>query len=125
MSGAGGTPGSGQVWEIRAGKLLRESGLTIIGQGYRCRLGELDLIASDGESLIVVEVRARAGTSFGSAAETVSQHKQQRIIRATQHFLMRNPGWFTRPIRFDVIAFDNIDSATPSVTWLKNAFAAH
>jgi len=125
MSGTGGKPGAGNIWEVRAGELLRESGLSIIGHGYRCRLGELDLIASDGDCLIVVEVRARAGTGFGSAAETVGQHKQQRIIRATQHFLMRNPGWFSRPIRFDVIAFDNIDAATPSVTWLKNAFAAH
>jgi len=125
MNRAGGPPGTGQIWERRASKHLQQAGLRIVEHSYRCRLGEIDLIASDGEQLIVVEVRARARTGFGSALETVGARKQQRIVQATRHFLMRNPIWHSRPIRFDVIAFDGIDSANPAITWLKNAFTAY
>lgn len=117
------TPGS--VWEMRAREHLVNSGVDIITQGYRCRLGELDLIASDDEHLIIVEVRARARTAYGTAAETVSAGKQRRIILATRHFLMRHPVFSSRRIRFDVIAFDNIDEPVPRMSWLKNAFLAH
>jgi putative endonuclease len=125
MSQPGSAPGPGNVWEARAREHLRDSGLTIIAQGYRCRLGELDLIACDDEQLIIVEVRARARTAFGTAVETVGINKQRRIILATRHFLMRHPAWVSRRIRFDVIAFDDIDQPAPALTWLKNAFLAY
>jgi putative endonuclease len=125
MTGAGRAQAPGSIWEARACEHLREAGMHILARGYRCRLGELDLVASDGERLVVVEVRARAKSDFGSALETVGPRKQQRIVLATRHFLMRNPAWHSRPIRFDVIAFDAIDSSAPQITWLKNAFTAH
>jgi putative endonuclease len=121
---AGGAQSLGRAWESRAADYLRSHGIKIIAQGYRCRLGELDIIGSDGSSLVVCEVRARRRGSFGSALETVGPQKQRRIIRATRHFLMRNSAWFSCPIRFDVIAIDGIDTAEPEITWVRNAFAA-
>jgi putative endonuclease len=112
----------GRQWEDKAAEFLQRQGLTIIARGYRCRLGELDIVGSDDDRLIVVEVRARGRTDKGSATETVDRHKQQRIILATRHFLMQHPVWHSRPIRFDVIAIDEADSARPSMTWLKHAF---
>jgi putative endonuclease len=121
----GGDPQSlGRHWESRAAVYLREQGVRMIAQGYRCRLGEIDLIGDDGSDLVFIEVRARRRGSFGSALESVGPAKQQRIVRATRHYLMRNPGAQARRIRFDVIAFDDIDTSDPSVTWIRNAFDA-
>jgi putative endonuclease len=112
----------GRQWEDKAAEFLTLQGLTIIARGYRCRLGELDIVGSEDDALVVVEVRARGRTDKGTATETVDRHKQQRIILATRHFLMQHPVWHSRPIRFDVVAIDAADSAEPSMTWLKHAF---
>jgi putative endonuclease len=115
---------SGRVWERAASDLLEQRGIDIIARGYRCRLGELDIVGVDGATLVVIEVRARASGARGSAVETVGARKQRRIVNATRHFLMRHPDWFARPIRFDVIAVDAIDTAEPRMQWIKGAFQA-
>lgn len=112
----------GDTWELRAADFLRSQGVEILARGYRCRLGELDIVGSDGGGLVIVEVRARGSRSLGTALESISHHKRRRIVRATRHFLMRRPEWTSRPIRFDVIAFDAIDTAKPELNWVKNAF---
>jgi putative endonuclease len=115
---------AGKAWELTASKFLAERGIDIIARGYRCRLGELDIVGLDGATLVVVEVRARASGARGSALESVGPRKQRRIINATRHFLMRNPACFARPVRFDVIAVDGIDTAEPRMQWLQGAFQA-
>lgn len=115
---------SGRAWELAASDLLARRGVEIIARGYRCRLGELDLIGIDGTTLVVVEVRARASDARGRALETVGPRKRKRIVNATRHFLMRHPAWFSRPIRFDVVAVDGIDTAEPRMQWVKGAFEA-
>jgi len=112
----------GRVWESRAAAWLDAQGVRTISRGYRCRLGEIDLIGVDGQDLVFVEVRARKHDSLGTALESVGTAKQRRIIRATRHYLMRHPGAQARRIRFDVVAFDDIDTADPRVTWIRNAF---
>lgn len=112
----------GDIWESRAAAFLRERGLRIIARGYRCRLGELDIVGTDERGLVVVEVRARQRASLGSALESIGARKRQRIVRATRHFLMHNPRWSAQPIRFDVVAIDGIDQPSPDFTWVQNAF---
>ena len=124
MSRNGDAQSIGRIWESRAAAYLREQGIRMIAQGYRCRLGEIDLIGDDGRDIVVIEVRARGRDSLGSALESVGPAKQRRIILATRHFLMRNPGAQARSIRFDVVAFDGIDTADPRLTWIRNAFDA-
>jgi len=114
----------GRAWESHAARYLEARGLKIIARGYRCRLGELDIIGSDAAGLVVVEVRARRRGRFGSALETVGPHKQRRIVLATRHYLMHHPEWLSRPIRFDVVAIDDIDGAKPRVRWVRSAFDA-
>lgn len=114
----------GHGWESKAADFLAERGLAILARGYRCRLGELDIVGTDDGTLVVVEVRARRRTSKGSASETVGPGKQQKIVRATRHFLMRHPHWFSHPIRFDVVAIDEIDTDAPKLNWIKNAFGS-
>jgi len=112
----------GRTWEAHAAEFLAAKDIRIIARGYRCRLGELDIIGTDGLALIVVEVRARGGE--GRAIETIGFDKRRRIVNATRHFLMTHPEWFSWPIRFDVIAIDHIDSGEPETIWVRNAFDA-
>jgi putative endonuclease len=115
---------TGRIWESRAARYLELRGMRIIARGYRCRLGELDIVACDERELVIVEVRARRAGTLGSALETVTAVKQRRIIRATRHFLMCHPAWHARAVRFDVIAIDGIDTPAPVIDWQKNAFDA-
>jgi putative endonuclease len=114
----------GRHWEDVAAEHLEDNGLSIVARGYRCRLGELDIVCTDGHAMIVVEVRARARGGPCSAIETIGPHKRRRIIQTTRHLLMRNPRFAAAPIRFDVIAFDAIDTADAELRWIKNAFDA-
>jgi putative endonuclease len=114
----------GRRWETAAARYLEQQGLRVIARGYRCRLGELDLVCRSPETLVVVEVRARGTGARCSAAESVGYRKRQRIVLATRHMLMRKPELNRLPIRFDVVAFDAIDSDTPQIAWIKNAFDA-
>lgn len=114
----------GHCWETRAAEFLSTQGLCILTRGYRCRLGELDIIASDGASLVIVEVRARSRTHKGSAIATIGPRKRRRIVNATRHYLMKHPAWFSKPIRFDVVAIDEIETSEPVLNWIPNAFDA-
>lgn len=120
-----GTLAIGQSWEAHAARYLAEQGLAIIERGYRCRLGELDLICTDDDCLVIVEVRARRAGSLVSARESVDVHKQRRIMLATRHYLMRHPAWNSGQIRFDVIAIEGIDGDRPRIEWIRHAFTAH
>ena len=112
----------GRFWESYAAEFLTRQDFRIIAQGYRCRLGELDIIGSDGPGLVIVEVRARKSSNRGSAVETIGNLKRRRIVNATRHFLMHNPSWSSQPIRFDVIAVDGIETSKPRIRWVQNAF---
>jgi putative endonuclease len=114
----------GQLWESRAAAHLERHGLEVLARGYRCRLGELDLVCRDEQQLVIVEVRARKGGARCSAAETIGAHKRRRIVQATRHLLMRHAEWHTAAIRFDVVAFDAIDAAEPQIQWIRDAFDA-
>jgi putative endonuclease len=114
----------GRVWEGRAAQYLEDQGLRIVERGYRCRVGELDLVCRDERHLVVVEVRARATGAKCSAIESIGPGKQRRIVLATRHLLLRHPEWHAAPIRFDVVAFDDINGPEPKIHWIRNAFDA-
>lgn len=107
----------GQAGEERAFAYLLEQGLTPVERNFRCKGGEIDLIMQDGKVLVFVEVRKRAGDSYGGAAASITTRKQARLILAAQVFLQRHA--MPPPCRFDVIAIDG-----ERMTWLKNAIDA-
>jgi putative endonuclease len=117
-------PATGRHWEAVAADHLEDHGLVVLARGYRCRLGEIDLVCRDGPLLVMVEVRARAAGAFCAAVASIDAHKRSRIVRATRHFLMRHPKWRQAAIRFDVVAFDAIDTPDTTLAWIKNAFDA-
>ncbi len=106
----------GKFAENRAETLLSAAGLRILARNHRCRQGEIDLIAQDGDTLVFVEVRSRGRQDFGSAAESITVAKQRRIIAAARHYLATLPR--TPACRFDVVTLDQ-DSAP---VWIKSAF---
>jgi len=114
----------GRLFESRAADYLEQQGLTILTRGYRCRLGELDLVCRDQRHIVIVEVRARSRGAYCSAVDSVGPSKRRRIVQATRHLLMRHAEWQAAPIRFDVVAFDDIDTGCPRLLWIKNAFDA-
>jgi putative endonuclease len=96
----------------------------ILLRNYRCRMGELDLVALSPEgTLVVTEVRLRSRQDFGGGAASVDHRKQQRLLRASLHLLAMHPAWGRYPMRFDVI------DARPAATgfelqWIQHAFSA-
>ena len=118
----------GHAWEDYAARTLKAAGLRILEQRYSCRLGEIDLIALDGQTLVFVEVKFRRSAAYGGAAETVTARKQQRIVNAARHFLMRHPGLAQHAIRMDVIALappKRSGGDAPQLRWIRAAFDAH
>jgi putative endonuclease len=107
----------GQLAEKLAVNYLKQHGLHLIQQNYRCKGGEIDIIAQEGNTLVFIEVRNRGASSFGMAAESITLPKQRRIILAARHYLMKRT---PLPIcRFDAILIDS-----NKLTWEKNCFQA-
>lgn len=104
----------GQLWETRALRHLERHGLTLVEANYRCKVGEIDLVCRDGEHWVFVEVRQRADAAHGGAAASITAHKQQRIVRAAQTYLMRFPR--LPACRIDVVAIDG-----EQLRWLRGA----
>lgn len=100
---------------------LEAAGLKLLQRNYRCTGGEIDLVMSDGRTLVFVEVRYRRDRSFGGAAASVNTRKQQRLLRAAQHLLQMRPDYRRHPARFDLIAIDGNDPHT-QISWIKDAF---
>ena len=68
----------GRHWEQQAALYLRDRGLRVLAHGYRCRLGELDLVCRDARDLVIVEVRARAAGALCSAVDSIGPAKRRR-----------------------------------------------
>ncbi len=79
-------------------------------------------MCQDERHLVVVEVRARGRGALCSAVESIGPAKRRRIVQATRHLLLRHREWHAARIRFDVVAFDDIDGPEPTVRWIRNAF---
>jgi putative endonuclease len=93
----------GRKGELLAADYLRRIDFVILSQNWRCREGELDIVATNGEALVVCEVKTRAGEMFGDPAEAVTDEKMARIRRITGQWLREfRCTWC--PVRFDVIA---------------------
>jgi putative endonuclease len=105
---------SGAAAEALAADFLIARGLTIVERNFRCRTGEIDLIARERETLVFVEVRLRRSAAFGGAAASITTAKRQRIARAARFYLGtlgQEP-----PCRFDAILLDALDAQR--IEWL-------
>jgi len=106
--------------ELAAAYLIR-NGLEIVERGFRVFRGELDIVARDGDTLVFVEVKARADESFGRPEEAVTPAKQRQIRRlATGYLIERRLG--DVPCRFDVVAVLFQDDGSHRLTHFRDAF---
>lgn len=113
----------GRWGEDRAAEYLRRKGFRVTDFNWKCRFGEIDLIAEDGVYLCFVEVKLRKTAAYGSAAAFVDWHKQQRLRTAAELYLAGRPTGL-QP-RFDVIeiyAPQGTDTENPGIFHLENAF---
>lgn len=115
----------GQQAEDAAAQFLEHHGLTIILRNYRCRMGELDLIARlPPDVLVIAEVRLRSRSDYGGAAASVDWRKRARILRASRHLLARHPPLARLRARFDVIELRPQADDGYIIGWIRNAFEA-
>ena len=98
-------------------ELMRGYGLRILERNWRCRLGEIDLIADEDGTLVFAEVRMRSPGKFGGAAESITAAKRARLVAAARLYLARRP---EAPCRFDVLL---VDGEPPRVEWIRAAFS--
>jgi len=110
--------------EDAAVSYLEGQGAVILLRNYRCRCGELDIVARlDDSELAIVEVRTRSSQAYGGAAASVDAGKRQRLIRTASRLLQQRKDLARLRVRFDVIVVsDPFDDAR--VEWIKHAFSA-
>jgi len=113
----------GQQGEAAAARYLRRRGYHVVARGVRSALGELDLVAVDGRTVVFVEVKTRRSTDHGHPADAVTPEKQRRLTRLALAYLKRH-GLLEAAARFDVIAVIWPERGRPTIEHIPNAFEA-
>lgn len=96
----------GRITEDRAATFLQEQGYGLIAQNVSCRIGEIDIVATEDDTLVFAEVKYRRTDAYGLPEQAVGIKKQATIRRCAQWYMQRNRIPEDRPVRFDVIAMD-------------------
>lgn len=110
----------GKSGEDSALNFLKENGYKILIKNYKTKLGEVDIIAYDKDTLCFIEVKTRGSLRFGSPQEAVSHFKQRQISKAALEFLKRN-NLLNKKARFDVVSVIYAEDK-PEFGLIKNAF---
>ena len=110
----------GHTGETIAISFLRKHGIKIIERNYRCRYGEIDIIAKDKDTIAFVEVKTRKNLSRGIPQMAVDFKKQRQISKVASHYI-RYKRAVNIPARFDVIAI-NLADGPAKIEYIKDAF---
>ena len=111
----------GASGEERAARYLESRGLAIVERNYRCRSGEVDIVAREGGTTVFVEVKERGGQSHGEGLEAVTFGKRRRIIRAARLYAASRD-LSEAPLRFDVVSIDWSGAGAPAIRHERDAF---
>lgn len=112
----------GKRGEIEAARVLKKNGYKIIEKNYRCRFGEIDIIAKDGETIVFVEVKTRGSENYGRPEASVDARKQKHMIAASMTYLSEK-GITDNLARFDVVSVSSEGNNFRSEI-IKDAFEA-
>lgn len=107
----------GSSFEEKAAAFLENRGLKIRERNFRCKCGEIDLIACDGDCLVFIEVKYRKNRSWGGALAAVDRRKQRVISRVARFYLYFHGFGEDVSCRFDVIGIEGNE-----ITWIRDAF---
>jgi putative endonuclease len=110
----------GKFGEDLARERLKDLGYRILKTNYRCSLGEVDLVARDGDVLVFVEIKTRKSESLGQIKEVVNRRKQSQLSKVALAYLKSNNLWGSKA-RFDVVAIRLI-GGKKEIEIIKNAF---
>ncbi|MCG6880225.1 MAG: YraN family protein [Deltaproteobacteria bacterium] len=110
----------GKRGEALALEEITRLGYKSIVKNYRCRLGEVDLVARDGDVLVFIEIKTRKGRSIGFAKEAVNLRKQKQLSKVALNYMKQN-NCNDVSARFDVVAVA-MESGYPRIEVIKNAF---
>jgi putative endonuclease len=113
------TRARGRSAETSAVDWLERNGFSIRKRNHSTPAGEIDVVATEGETLCFIEIKARSGSTFGPAIAAVTPRKQRRLARAAALYLAFEP--FSGPCRFDVLGLDS-GSGGWEFTLVRNAF---
>ena len=108
---------TGADYEKKAAAYLESKGYEILEFNFHCRMGEIDLVAKDGEYLVFVEVKYRTTTQKGYAAEAVNYGKQRKICKVADYYRGLHKIGSGVGIRYDVVAIQE-----NKIEWIQNAF---
>jgi len=112
----GAREGAGREAEAIAAGFLAERGLHIVARNVRFRVGEIDLVAREGDTLVFVEVRLRRSHRYGGAAASITPAKRARLLRAVRGYLA---GMRSYPnCRIDAVLLDRLDPG--SIEWVRD-----
>lgn len=113
----------GTLGEEKAKGYLENKGYKILNKNYRVgKLGEIDIIAKDQDTLCFIEVKTRSNERFGTPAQAVSVHKQATIVKIAQIYMQRY-NYHDIPIRFDIVeVFMDRQGNTKDINLIKSAF---
>ena len=110
----------GKWGEDLALKKVKKLGYKCLVRNYRCPLGEVDLIARDGDTLVFIEIKTRRGRSLAYAKEAVNQRKMRQLSKVALAYMKAN-GCAEARARFDVVVI-NLDGGEQEIEVVRNAF---
>lgn len=96
----------GKAGELKAADYLKQKGYKILETNFKTRIGEIDIIALDGEYIVFVEVKTRAGDEYGAPSEAVDRRKREKYGKVATEYLVKSKNTDV-PCRFDVIEIEN------------------
>lgn len=111
---------TGRRGEAAAAEYLKKKKYKIVGLNYRCRFGEIDVIAENRKYVVFTEVKLRKSAAFAEAKEFVTAAKQRRILTTAQLYLQQNPT--EKQPRFDVIEIYGDGGDIQMINHIENAF---
>ena len=109
----------GFTMENQAVHYLQRQGLTLITRNYCTKIGEIDIIMREKNTIVFIEVRTRTSGAYGGASQSITPIKKQKCMRTAMHYLSINRLYEKHPVRFDVVLFEG---KTGEPRWIRHAF---
>ena len=111
----------GEQGEQLAADFLRKQGYQLLARRFRTKIGEIDIIAQKGGTIVFVEVKTRSSSFYGTPAQAVNRRKQTKIINVALNYLNYTNN-YNAPIRFDILEVMNSGNGMTVSNHITNAF---